>query len=66
VTIEQNSFTYPVGKVYEVRLKLNNPSNNLLKIEKGDQLTVGIARAEFVRSDGTLVPVKASPLYVSF
>ncbi|MEK7513658.1 MAG: hypothetical protein AAB580_02115 [Patescibacteria group bacterium] len=66
VTIEQNSFTYPVGKVYEVRLKFTNPSNNLLRIEKGNQPTVGIARAEFVRNDGTLVPIKSSPLYVSF
>lgn len=67
VSMEQSSMTYPIGKVYEIKLKLNNPSNNLLRIVKSTDLqTVGIARAEFVRNDGTLVPIKSSPLYVSF
>lgn len=66
VSMTQNSFNLPLGKIYEVRLGLSNNLVQLLKVVKNDNQSVGIARAELSTSDGQLIPLKVNPLYVSF
>lgn len=66
VSLTQTSFNIPLGKIYEVRLGLNNNLVQLLKVGKNDNQVVGIARAELSTGDGQLIPLKVNPLYVSF
>lgn len=66
VSMTQTSINLPLGKIYEVRLGLNNNLVQLLKVVKNDNQAVGIARAELSTSDGQLIPLKVNPLYVSF
>lgn len=66
ITMAQTTINLPMGKIYEVRLELNNNLVQLLKVVKNNSQLVGIARAELATNDGRLIPLKVNPLYVSF
>lgn len=65
--IELNSQikTLPLGRIYELELKFSGGTGwtTLVTITKKDGQMVGIARAEV---QGTNLPIKSHPLYVSF
>lgn len=73
MTTEQKVYSFPIGKVYEIKMNLGgkvkntgfNQDINLLAITKNDKQVVGIARAE-LSTGGSLIPLKVNPLYVSF
>ena len=64
----------PIGKVYQVNIDLNSELTNaskdslvnLVKVDKSEDVLVGIARGELENGKGELVPLQAHPLYVSF
>ncbi|MEA3355001.1 MAG: IPT/TIG domain-containing protein [Patescibacteria group bacterium] len=64
----------PVGKVYEVKIKISSSLAtkselgliSLLKLGKPEELVVGIARGELSDNQGQLIPLQSHPLYVSF
>jgi len=74
VTIQEKTYNFPVGKVYEVNIKLNNQVvadstiqlAPLLTVQKADDQLVGIARGELLVDGGLLTPLQLNPLYVSF
>lgn len=74
INIEQTDFKLPIGKIYEIKLVLNSQVKtasrlqlaDLLRIEKTTDLVVGIARGELSNEQGAIIPLKVSPLYVSF
>lgn len=74
ITMAQRKFELPIGEIYEAKLGL--PANitsqsslnlvNLVKIDKNEEMLVGIARGELDNGSGQLLPLQAHPLYVSF
>ncbi len=74
VWAETEVFELPIGKVYEAKLSLNNQITDqsglnlvsLLKIEKSEDVLVGVARGELDNGKGQLLPLQVHPLYVSF
>lgn len=71
---EQRNFKYPIGQIYEVKLKLdgnirtlsNQELTGLLTVAKTGEFLVGIARGELSTAQATLIPLQLHPLYVSF
>jgi len=74
VRIEEESFNFPVGKVYELGLKIdeskavasNKQLVELLKVEKTLDFEVGVARGELSTPQGGIIPLQLHPLYMSF
>ncbi len=64
----------PIGKIYQASLglpdQLVSQSSlglvNLLKVDKGEEMLIGIARGELDDGKGQLTPLQAHPLFVSF
>jgi hypothetical protein len=74
LTIQEKTYNFPVGKVHEAKIKLNNKVVadstiqlvSLLTVEKTEGQLVGIARGELAIDGGLLLPLQLNPLYVSF
>ncbi|MBU1085494.1 MAG: hypothetical protein ABIJ43_05005, partial [Candidatus Beckwithbacteria bacterium] len=74
VNITQTKVDLPVGKIYEVKMKISSTLLKqselnfigLLNLSKPDDLVVGIARGELDNGLGQLIPLQSHPLYVSF
>lgn len=63
--IKVQGLSLPIGKVYELEIS-GAKSGELIRVIKPADVNVGIARAEASRTDNSLIPLKANPLYVSF
>ena len=74
VSLEASSFDLPIGKVYSTKLKLPDRVAsqsslglvNLVKVNKSEEMLIGIARGELKDKQGNLIPLQLHPLYVSF
>jgi hypothetical protein len=74
VEVSQKVRDLPVGRVYEVKLKLSSSLATesqgrlvpLLTVVKSEGQMVGIARGELSDDRGALKPLQAHPLYVSY
>lgn len=74
VRLTQREFDLPVGKIYEAKLSINSQVSsqsktslvNLIRIEKNEEMLVGVARGELDNGKGQLIPLQVHPLYVSF
>jgi hypothetical protein len=74
VRMEKKVLDLPIGRVYEIKLRLSSSITAesqarlvpLLTVIKTEEQMVGIARGELSDSGGLLKPLQAHPLYVSF
>lgn len=74
VKMVKRVFDLPIGRVYEASLSLDKSITdlsraelvNLMKIDKPEEMVIGIARGELDNGKGQLIPLQAHPLYVSF
>ena len=71
---KEESFSFPVGKVYELELDIDKSLTlassrqlvELLQVTKRGDFGVGVARAELSTPQGGIIPLQLHPLYVSF